>query len=51
MTALIKKCIDALDSGADSITVWGTGKATREFLYLQDPAQAIILAIVRYNKS
>lgn len=42
--ALIKKCCDAIDSGADSITVWGTGKATREFLYVEDCADAIVLA-------
>lgn len=49
--ALIKKCCDAIDSGADSITVWGTGKATREFLYVEDAARAIVLATERYNKS
>ncbi len=38
-------------SGADSITVWGTGKATREFLYVEDAARAIVLATERYNKS
>ncbi len=36
---------------ADSITVWGTGKATREFLYVEDAARAIVLATERYNKS
>ena len=49
--ALIKKCRDAINSGADSITVWGTGKATREFLYVEDAARAIVLATERYNKS
>lgn len=49
--ALIKKCVDAIDSGADSITVWGTGKATREFLYVEDAARAIVLAAERYDKS
>lgn len=49
--ALIKKCVDAIDSGMDSITVWGTGKATREFLYVEDAARAIVLATERYNKS
>ncbi len=49
--ALIKKCVDAIDSGADSITVWGTGKATREFLYVEDAARAIVLAAEKYNKS
>ncbi len=49
--AFIKKCVDAFDSGANSITVWGTGKATREFLYVEDAARAIVLATERYNKS
>ena len=49
--ALIKKCCDAINSSADSITVWGTGKATREFLYVEDAAEAIVLATERYNKS
>jgi GDP-L-fucose synthase len=49
--ALIKKCVDAVDSGVDSIKVWGTGKATREFLYVEDCAEAIVLATEKYNKS
>lgn len=47
--ALIKKCLDAKDSGAPAITVWGTGKATREFLYVDDAAQGIVLAAEKYN--
>ena len=49
--ALIKKCVDAIDSGEDEIVVWGTGKATREFFYVEDAAEAVILATERYNKS
>ncbi len=49
--ALIKKCYDAISSGAKSITVWGTGKPTREFLYAEDAARAIALASERYNES
>ncbi len=49
--ALIKKCCDAIDSGADSITVWGTGKATREFLSVEYAAPSIVLATERYNKN
>ncbi|MEW5911255.1 MAG: GDP-L-fucose synthase [Thermodesulfobacteriota bacterium] len=49
--ALIKKCCDALEAGQDSIAVWGTGKPTREFLYVDDAAEAIILASERYDKS
>lgn len=48
--ALIKKCVDALEKGEDRIEVWGTGKASREFLYVEDAAEAIILATERYNK-
>ena len=47
--ALIKKCVDAVEAGAPSITVWGTGKATREFLYVRDCAEAIVLAAERYD--
>jgi len=49
--ALIKKCVDAVESGADSIEVWGDGSASREFLYVEDAAEAIILAAEKYNKS
>jgi GDP-L-fucose synthase len=47
--ALIKKCIDAVEAGDDSVTVWGTGKATREFLYAADAAEGIVLAAERYD--
>jgi len=49
--ALIKKCLDAMDAGDKSITVWGTGKATREFLYVEDAAEGIVLATERYDHS
>lgn len=49
--ALIKKCVDAINSGADNITVWGTGKATREFIYAADAAEGILRATERYNKA
>jgi GDP-L-fucose synthase len=42
--ALIKKCCEALDSGAASITCWGTGRASREFLYVDDAAAGIVSA-------
>src|SRR5450756_1155531 len=42
--ALIKKCEDAIDAGADHIDVWGTGSASREFLYVDDAAEGIVLA-------
>jgi GDP-L-fucose synthase len=49
--ALIKKLSEAKESGKDCITLWGTGKPTREFLYVEDAADGIILATERYNKS
>jgi GDP-L-fucose synthase len=42
--ALIKKCIEAKERGADHIDVWGTGAASREYLYVEDAAEAIVLA-------
>jgi GDP-L-fucose synthase len=47
--ALIKKCVDAKRRGDPSINVWGTGKATREFLYVEEAARAIVTAAEKYN--
>jgi len=49
--ALIKKCYDATENKDDEIVVWGDGTPTREFLYVEDAAEAILLASERYNKS
>ena len=49
--ALIKKCMDAIGAKEPSITVWGTGRATREFLYVEDAAEGIVLAAERYEKA
>lgn len=49
--ALIKKCVDAREAGADRIEVWGDGSPTREFLYVEDAAEGILMAAERYNKS
>ena len=49
--ALIKKCFDAIKEGKDEIVVWGTGRPTREFLYVEDCAEAIVLATERYNRA
>ena len=49
--ALIKKCVDAIDSGADHIDCWGTGKVSREFVYAGDAAEAILLATEHYDGS
>lgn len=48
--ALIRKIDDAKKEGKDSINAWGTGKASREFLYVDDAAEGIILASELYNK-
>ena len=49
--ALIKKCFDAIDNNSDTLEVWGTGTATREFFYVEDATEAIYLATLYYNKS
>jgi len=49
--ALIKKCFDAIDSGRDYIDCWGTGKVSREFIYVADAAEGILLATEHYNSS
>jgi len=49
--ALIKKCFDAMEEKREEIVVWGTGKPTREFLYVEDAARGILLAAQNYNKS
>lgn len=48
--ALVRKCLEARDSGADHITVWGDGTPTREFLYVKDAAEGVILATEKYDK-
>jgi GDP-L-fucose synthase len=48
--ALIKKCVDAIESDDDYVVVWGDGSPTREFLYVEDCAEAILLATERYDK-
>jgi len=47
--ALIRKCLDARDAGADVIEVWGTGSASREFLFVDDAADGIVLGAERYD--
>jgi GDP-L-fucose synthase len=49
--ALIRKCVEAVERGAPEVVVWGTGRATREFLYVADAAEAIVLAAERYDES
>jgi GDP-L-fucose synthase len=47
--ALIRKCVEAKRAGAPNVVVWGTGQATREFLYVEDAAEAIVLAAEKYD--
>ncbi len=47
--ALIKKCVDAIDAGKDCIECWGTGSASREFIYAADAAEGIVLATEKYD--
>jgi GDP-L-fucose synthase len=47
--ALIKKVHDAMERGEDTIEVWGTGRASREFLYVEDAARGIALATESYS--
>jgi GDP-L-fucose synthase len=49
--ALIKKCVDAVETGADHIDCWGTGEVSREFIYVADAAEGILLATERYDCS
>jgi len=51
MPALIKKFADARQSGADKVEVWGSGKAGREFLYVEDAANAIVDATELYDEA
>ncbi|MGI9644790.1 MAG: NAD-dependent epimerase/dehydratase family protein [Ilumatobacteraceae bacterium] len=46
--ALIKKCVDAVEAGADRVEVWGTGSASREYLYVDDAAEAVVVAAERH---
>lgn len=49
--ALLRKCVEGVESGAPEIVCWGDGSATREFLYVEDCAEAVLLAAERYNDS
>jgi GDP-L-fucose synthase len=48
--ALIRKCWEAKRAKAKEITAWGTGSVTREFLYVEDAAEAIVVAAEKYEK-
>jgi len=49
--ALIRKCIEAVEAGNQEIVLWGDGSPTREFLYVEDAAEGILLATERYDGS
>jgi GDP-L-fucose synthase len=49
--ALIRKCLEAQDRGEKQVVLWGDGSPTREFLYVEDAAEGILLAAERYNGS
>jgi len=48
--ALIRKFLDAVTTGKEAVTAWGTGTPTREFLYVEDAAEGIVLATEKYDK-
>jgi GDP-L-fucose synthase len=47
--ALVRKCVEAVEQKRDAVEVWGTGRATREFLYVDDAAEGIVLASEAYD--
>jgi GDP-L-fucose synthase len=47
--AIIKKCVEAIEADRDEVVLWGTGRATREFLYVDDAAEGIALSLERLN--
>jgi len=47
--ALVRKCIEARDKGEQSISAWGTGNVSREFLYVEDCAEGLVSAMERYD--
>ena len=49
--AMIRKCVDAREAGKDTVELWGDGSPTREFLYVEDAAEGIVLAAERYDSS
>lgn len=49
--AIIRKCLEAKETGAPEVVSWGDGSPTREFLYVEDAAEGILLAAEEYNSS
>jgi GDP-L-fucose synthase len=48
--ALIRKCVEAIEAGKEEIVLWGDGSPTREFLYVDDAVDGIVLATEKYDK-
>jgi GDP-L-fucose synthase len=51
ISAMIRKCVEARDAGREEVVLWGDGTPTREFLYVEDAAEGILLAAERYDSS
>jgi len=51
LSALVKKIVDAGDEGTDTVTVWGSGKARREFMHVDDVAQAVLFLLLNYDST
>jgi GDP-L-fucose synthase len=49
--ALVRKFLEARESGAEEVVIWGTGTPTREFLYVEDAARAVELAVERLDEA
>jgi GDP-L-fucose synthase len=49
--AMIRKCVDAREGGRETVELWGDGSPTREFLYVEDAADGVLLAAERYDSS
>jgi GDP-L-fucose synthase len=49
LSSLIKKFVDAVEGGAESVTIWGTGRVRREFMHVDDAAEAILFLMERYD--
>ena len=47
--ALVRKCVEAVERGDPQVEIWGSGRATREFLYVEDAAEGLVLATERYD--
>ncbi|MFQ5804798.1 MAG: NAD-dependent epimerase/dehydratase family protein [Candidatus Methylomirabilales bacterium] len=48
--ALLRKCVEAAENGSDTVTVWGSGRPTRDFIHVSDAARGLLLAAERYER-